>query len=84
MQSTRGEFPAADDWAQLLEREGLRSGASPATSTVLVHVPGGGAPVRAETRQWKFTGVTLPALPGYSAARGRPPRDGPERIVSPR
>ena len=66
VQSTRGEFPAADDWAQLLEREGLRSGASPAASTVLVHVPGGGAPVRAETRQWKFTGVTLPALPGYS------------------
>ena len=57
VQSTRGEFPAADDWAALLEREGLRTGASPAASTVLVHAPGGGDS-RARTRRagWKFTG----------------------------
>jgi hypothetical protein len=66
VQSARGEFPETSDWAALLEREGLRSGAPAASTTALVHAPGAGIRLRSEASQWKFTGATPPALHGYS------------------
>ena len=65
VQAARGEFTTPEEWARLLDREGLRTGTPAAASTVLVHAPGAGAPANGTANQWKFTSVALPALPGY-------------------
>jgi hypothetical protein len=63
--ASRGEFPEAEDWAVLLDRQRLRTDAAPAGNTVLVHAPAGSGSMNAETHGWKFRGLALPALEGF-------------------
>lgn len=65
VQTARGEFPTAGEWAALLDREGLRTGAPAAANTVLVHAPAARGPARSDAQPWKFINLALPALDGY-------------------
>ena len=65
VQTLRGEYPAPEDWAGLLERQQLRTQAEPGGRIVHVHAPAGWKSVSSEARGWKFRGLALPPLDGY-------------------
>ena len=64
-QTSHGEFTTPEDWAQLLDRQQLRTEAAVVSHTVLVHAPESKKPVSAETRGWKFLGLALPPVDGF-------------------
>jgi len=66
VQTLRGEYADAGDWAALLDRQELRAGAEPALHTVHVHAPAAWKAVSGEARGWKLFGLTLPPLAGFA------------------
>lgn len=65
VQTLRGEHPAPEDWAALLDRQQLRTDIEPGLHTVQVHAPAGWKSVSSEAHGWKFIGLTLPPLAGF-------------------
>lgn len=65
VQSVRGEFRSAEDWAALMEREALRAGVGAAADAVVMRADGGDAPVNARALAWTFNGLMPPVLTGY-------------------
>ena len=65
VQTSRGEFPAPEDWAALLDRQQLRADIASTPHTVFVHAPAGWKSIGNEARGWKFVGLSLPPLDGF-------------------
>lgn len=66
VQTLRGEYAQATDWAELLDRQQLRAGTEPAAHTVHVHAPASAKAVASEANGWKILGLSLPPLAGFS------------------
>jgi len=64
VQTLRGEYPAPEDWAVLLDRQRLRSAIEPAPNTVHVHAPADWKFVSGEVHGWKMVALALPPLTG--------------------
>jgi len=63
--TSRGEFPAPEDWAALLDRQQLRANIASTPHTVLVHAPAGWKSIGNQARGWNFVGLSLPRLEGF-------------------
>jgi hypothetical protein len=72
VQASNGEFPAPEDWALLLDRQQLRTGAASASRTVLVHAPDSRRTVSIETGGWKFVGLAPQPVDGFLPLEDRP------------
>ena len=72
VQGSNGEFPAPENWALLLDRQQLRTDASLASRTVLVHAPDSRKTVSIEAGGWKFLGLAPPPMEGFLPLEDRP------------
>jgi hypothetical protein len=66
VQTLRGEFPAFEDWAALLDRERLRADVDAPTRTAHVVAPAAGKASTHEVQGWNLRGLHLPALEGFT------------------
>lgn len=66
VQTLRGEYPGAEDWAALLDRQQLRAGTEPAPHSAHVHAPAASKADSTEAHGWKLLGLTLPPLAGFA------------------
>jgi hypothetical protein len=66
VQTLRGEYPDAQDWAALLDRQQLRADIEPAPHRAHVHAPAGWKAVSSGAHGWKLLGLTLPPLAGFA------------------
>ncbi|MGW8271012.1 MAG: hypothetical protein ACWGNS_11200 [Burkholderiales bacterium] len=65
VQTLRGEYPALEDWAALLDREQLRTDVETEARVAHVAAPETGRAITHEIHGWKLLGLHLPALEGF-------------------
>lgn len=69
--NTKGSYGTPEEWAELLDRERLRTSSAEAVTKVLVHAADGRTEPWAQAGGWQLDPLSLPPLKGYS-----PPEDG--------
>jgi hypothetical protein len=65
VQTLRGEYPALEDWAALLDRERLRADVDAESRIAHVVAPASSKAITHEVQGWKLLGLHLPALEGF-------------------